>query len=90
MDKHEQYVMERDDINENIIATLVQTNNKAEAEAIEYYTDFLDNVQNSTLPDEQKSHIKAVIDEIIADELNHQILLQQIYTELTGIIPKKE
>lgn len=67
------------------IAKLVQLNNREEAEAILDYTDLLNNIQSSTLTEEEKTEITAQINEIIGDELNHQQRLQEIYTYLTQI-----
>lgn len=74
---------------EYLIAKFVQFNNKAEAQAIEDYTDFLKHVSESDLSDDYKTYIKNVINEIISDELNHQEKLQQVYTILTNIEPNK-
>lgn len=67
------------------LAKHVQFNNKAEAEAIEYYTDFLSIVEQSLLPADEKEKIIAVIKEIIADELNHQDRLYEMYVSLSKI-----
>lgn len=76
--------------NEYLIAKLVQFNNKAEAQAIEDYTDFLNALLESTLQEEDKTNIASIISEIISDELNHQQKLQEIYTFLTSIEPNKD
>ena len=76
--------------NEYLIAKLVQFNNKAEAQAIEDYTDFLNSILDSNLNEEDKTNIASVINEIISDELNHQQKLQEIYTFLTNIEPNKD
>ena len=72
------------------IASLIQFNNKAEAEAIEYYTELLKETTISDLEVRDKEIISDVINEIISDELNHQIKLQKLYTMLTSIEPNKE
>lgn len=71
------------------ISKLIQFNNKAEAQAIEDYTAFLESLESSTLEEEMKAFIKSVIDEIISDELNHQQKLQELYTALTDVEPNK-
>ena len=38
----------------------------------------------------EKEELKAVIAEIIADELNHQEKLRQLYIRLTAILPNKD
>ena len=77
---------------ENIltIARAIQFNEKAEAEAIEYYTDMLSVVAESEIDETDKNYVKSVIEEIISDELNHQQKLQALYTALTDIQPNKE
>lgn len=75
---------------EYYLAQLVQFNNKAEAQAIEDYTVFLQKVAESNLAEEDKEFIKAVIDEIIADELNHQEQLQTLFTMLTSVEPNED
>jgi rubrerythrin len=75
---------------EYLIARLVQFNNKAEAQAIEDYVNFLNSVAESDLPMSDKEYITNVINEIIADELNHQEKLQDLFTGLTDIEPNKD
>ena len=72
------------------ISSLIQDNNKDEAEAISNYTKLLDAVSKSTLEEYEIEKIFDIIREIIADELNHQKRLQEIYTLLTSIEPNKE
>ena len=72
------------------IARYASMNNKDEADAISKYTDFIIKIKSSILSDAEKSEIIAVIEEIIADELNHQTRLEEIYTYLTGIKENKE
>lgn len=78
-----------DKITELEIAREVQYNNKAEAQAIEDYTDFLDKVERSSLEEEDKDFIRATINEIISDEMNHQERLQELYSLLSSIEPNK-
>jgi rubrerythrin len=75
---------------EYLIAKMVQFNNKAESQAIEDYTDFLKLVAESELDEDFKNYIASVINEIIADELNHQEKLQEMFTALTNVEPNKE
>lgn len=72
------------------IARYSAMNNKDEADAIAKYTDFISKIQVSELSDADKSEIIAVVEEIIADELNHQKRLEEIYTYLTGIVENKD
>lgn len=75
---------------EYVISKFIQFNNKAEAQAIQDYVDFLSVVAKSDLSADNKVYITAVINEIIADELNHQEKLQELFTGLTDIEPKKD
>lgn len=77
-------------INKLDIARYASMNNKDEADAISKYTDFINKIEVSELSDAEKSEIIAVVEEIIADELNHQTRLEEIYTYLTGIKENKE
>ena len=74
---------------ENIyeISAIIQRNNEDEAVAIKGYTELLDLVFKSDLTNESKEKIFASIKEIIADELNHQQKLQELYSFLTSIQP---
>ena len=72
------------------IAKAVEFNAKAEAQAILDYTEFLNLVKNSMLDDEEKAEITDIIAEIIADELNHEKKLHELYTALTGIETNKD
>lgn len=72
------------------IARYSSMNNKDEADAIAKYTDFIIKIKSSTLSDADKSEIIAIVEEIIADELNHQKRLEEIYVYLTDIKPNKE
>ena len=64
----------------NKIASEIQFNIKAEAEANEYYFNLLNEVA-----DEDKKTIK----KIIADELNHAIILGKLQEKYTGILPSE-
>lgn len=72
------------------LAKICQTNAKAEAEAVELYTEFLNAVRDSELPDDDKQLLANTINELIADELNHATVLMELYTALTGIEPKQD
>ena len=72
------------------VATQVQKNAEAEAEAVQDYTEFKQFVEVANFVEKDKKHITEVIDEIIADELNHQIKLRELYTLLTDIKPNKD
>lgn len=72
------------------VATDIQYNVTAEADAIEKYNRLLELVKNSDLPKNQKEVIQNNVYEIIGDELNHQERLQQLYTLVTGIKPDKD
>ena len=67
------------------IAKKIQENNKDEAVAIANYTELLKDIYNSDLDVQDKQKCNDFIQEIIADELNHQEKLQELYTLLTGI-----
>lgn len=71
------------------IASEIQANNRDEATAIEGYTKLLEEITNSEIPSTDKEKLFDIINEIIADELNHQIRLQEAYTILTKIEPNK-
>lgn len=75
---------------EYLMSKLVQFNNRAEAQAIEDYADFLKAVSESDLKESDKKIIEDTINEIIADELNHQEKLQVLFTMLTDIEPNKD
>ena len=72
------------------IAILVQFNTKAEAQAVEDYTELLRVAETSSLEEVDKNYIASVIEELIADELNHQTRLQVLYTVLTDIQANKD
>ena len=72
------------------IAKVIQYNAKSEAQAIEDYTELLKMSEESNLDEADKSYVRAVVEEIIADELNHQQRLQALYSALTEIQAKKD
>lgn len=72
------------------IASELQYNIKAEAMAITDYNMLLGSIDNSDIPSGQKLAIISAVYEIIADEMNHQDVLQNLYTLVTGISAKKD
>lgn len=72
------------------IASELQYNIKAEATAITDYNMLLDMIDKSDIPSGQKLAIVSAVYEIIADEMNHQDVLQNLYTLVTGISAKKD
>ena len=72
------------------IASELQYNIKAEATAITDYNILLDLINSSDIPNGQKLAIISAVYEIIADEMNHQDVLQNLYTLVTGISAKKD
>lgn len=72
------------------LAKETEYNAKEEAQAVYDYTEMLNKVFKSEIDEEMKNTIKDVISEIIADELNHEIKLKELYTFLTGIEANKE
>lgn len=72
------------------IAKLTQFNEKAEAQAVEDYTEMIKQVvECEELDDTEKEEIVGKITELIADELNHQQVLQELYVYLTDIEPNQ-
>ena len=67
------------------IASIIQNNNKDEAEAIKNYTELLACVLETEIVGVDKEAIFDTINEIISDELNHQKKLNELYTKLTNI-----
>lgn len=65
-------------------------NDKAEADAIQKYTEFIKIIQESVMDSADKEEIIAQIREIISDELNHEDKLREIYKKITGIEPNKD
>lgn len=72
------------------IAKKIQDNNKDEAVAIAGYTELLRDIYNTEIDVEYKEKCNDFIQEIIADELNHQKKLQELYSMLTSIEPNKD
>lgn len=72
------------------IAQLLQENNKDEAEAIANYTELLTIIPEFELEEDLSQELMEAITEIIADELNHQQVLNELYIKLTEIEPNKE
>lgn len=72
------------------VATDIQQNITAEADAIEKYNRLLELVADSDVPENKKEVIRSNIYEIIGDELNHQTRLQELYTLVTGIKESKD
>lgn len=71
------------------LAKLTQFNEKAEAQAVEDYTEFLRKILASGIDEEKKSVLVSTISELIADELNHQMKLGELYVLLTEIEPNQ-
>ena len=73
--------------NEQILelAKEIEFNAEDEAKAVYNYTQALRQVESINFDEDSKERIKAVFNEIIADELNHSKELMRLYTELTGI-----
>ena len=84
-DKHEEAKITAIDM-----AIELQYNIKAEATAITDYNRLLDLIDKSDIPSGQKLAIISAVYEIIADEMNHQDVLQNLYTLVTGISAKKD
>lgn len=84
-DKHEEAKITAIDM-----AIELQYNIKAEATAITDYNRLLDMIDKSDIPSGQKLAIISAVYEIIADEMNHQDVLQNLYTLVTGISAKKD
>lgn len=72
------------------VAHEVQENNEAEADAIKDYTKLLADIDSSVLADTDKEFCRETINEIVADEMNHQEKLTMLYSMLTGILPNKD
>jgi indole-3-glycerol phosphate synthase len=72
------------------IASLVEFNDKEEANAIINYNELLTAVKNSDLTKSQKEKFESEIYEIIGDELNHQERLKMLYSLITGIKENKD
>lgn len=72
------------------IAKATQFNEKAEAQAVLDYTEMLKMILSSDLEENIKNTAIETINEIISDELNHQMKLGQLYVLLTGIEPNQD
>lgn len=72
------------------IAKSVQDNLKAEGQAISDYTSLLILIANSTLEQQEQQEVSAIINELIADELNHEKKLNELYSSLTEIEAKND
>lgn len=70
------------------IAKLLQENLKEEAQAVIDYTEMIKRVVGSRIDEADKTQVIDTIEEIIGDELNHQMKLGQLYVALTSIEPK--
>ena len=82
---------EKEEISILELAKLVEFNEKAEAQAVLDYTEMMKRtIESENVSQETKDRIIDVISEIVADELNHQKLLIELYTYLTDIEPNKE
>lgn len=75
-----------DDKSKNSIAALIAENNQGEQDAIKDYEVLLSCMKDAKASDEQL----AVIEEIIADEKNHTVLLNQLLQEYDEIEPKED
>lgn len=85
-DKHEEVKITAIDM-----ATELQYNIKAEANAITDYNRLLDMVNKAEdIKGDQKLAIIGAVYEIIGDELNHQNVLENLYSLITGIKAKTD
>lgn len=75
-----------DDKSKNSIAALIAENNQGEQDAIKDYEVLLSCMKDAKASDEQL----AVIEEIIADEKNHTLLLNQLLQDFDEIEPKED
>lgn len=64
----------------NTLSSKIQFNIKAEAEASEFYFNLLNDVA-----DEDKETVKG----LIADELNHAIILGKLQEKYSGVLPSE-
>ena len=72
------------------IASLIEFNDKEEANAIINYNELLTAVRNSDVPKNKIEKIESEIYEIIGDELNHQERLKMLYSLVTSIKEQKD
>lgn len=75
------------------IATLVQSNAEEEANAIVGYNELLQTIRmietENKQDEETKQDLISMVEELIANELNHQKTLHEAYIALTGIKANK-
>ena len=75
---------------EDILAKEIEFNEKAEAQAVLDYTEFLQMLDGAEdVEDLDKKFTRETIKEIISDELNHQSKLKMLYKTLSGIKENK-
>lgn len=72
------------------IANEIQFNVVAESDAINKYNNLKACIQTSSLDVELKEAILDDVNEIISEELKHQNMLQEMYSELTGIVAEDD
>lgn len=72
------------------LARGVEVNAQKEAEAVYEYTQLKGSIEIAELEKDDKEYAMDLVDEIIADELNHQKRLQEFYTRLTKIKANKD
>lgn len=82
--------MEKEKITLAEILEKLQFNQKEEAQAIIDYTKLIADINDSILDEPTKLALAQQIEEIIADELNHQQKLFAMFVELSEIEPNKE
>jgi hypothetical protein len=82
--------MENEKITLAEILEKLQFNQKEEAQAIIDYTKLIADINDSILDEPTKLALAQQIEEIIADELNHQQKLFAMFVELSEIEPNKE
>lgn len=70
------------------IANIVMENQIEESKAIIDYTSLLGKIEKCFMDEIEKEKAMNIIGEIIADELNHQIKLGKLYSDLTEINAK--
>ena len=71
------------------LAKETQFNAKAEAQAVFDYSEMLKKIMASEIEEQVKNVLIETINELISDELNHQMKLGELYVLLTGIEPNK-
>lgn len=75
-----------DEKSKNSIAALIAENNQSEQDAIKNYEVLLSCLKDVGASDEQL----AIVEEIIADEKNHNILLNRLLQDYDEIEPKED